>query len=1467
MKNIFTLIVSLGIILFTLISATVGHTNPDSVGAIPLTNDILRSKTAFAVVEEEIAHHLNLSLLSEWDYQKLRGRVLWKIRAPIHFHLREQFGRIVDTVDFSASAGSGSPSQTPPMSRGEKPILHKRAAEIIRDFIAQEQISVIIRSNAPIGMGQTAPIRGLQGEVRYTYELINGACVFVPIRNLAALIKRPFVTEIWPDSKGYLALADSVPQIGADKVHNPPPAGFGITGKGIRVAVVDGGIDSNHPDLRGRVVDTRGVPGGGGSNKGKDAVDHGTHVAGIIAANGPGLTGVAPEVELLDAQADWKQDSFIFGNFTYFQLNQDNYSDTMDAIRWAAKKNRILNSREKADVINLSAGWDFWEYGRDGGDPMSQLIDEVVDSGIVFVVAAGNEALRRATGDIISNLDPINTEEHKFKVDKLGIVKVTLLWDKAVHDLDLSVLEHPSGKMLYNSRTRTSVFNNSLSEQIVFTEKTGNVWYTLQVEAPFGRVQDSQNYEVWVSRGSKFEFPDSAKTVNVPAYSQKAITVGAVDRNDAASFFSSQGPSSPVAINPGLVLKPSLIKPEIVAPGGNIKSTISAGGYDWYPGTSMAAPHVAGIAALILDAVGKNDRGEWNFSPDEVKAAIVRGAERAGNIPNTPDNTYGAGLVRADNIIFSNTVPANGTLHFEIKPRLYDFNYGGYSLNADLYIKAAISWKNKDHNLDLVLSDASGKTLMASNRKTSNFEKIGGGNSQLLPSSEIAYFLEVFNRSQEPVAFTGAATHKIVQTSNLTVLKSVAANTNILTPEENFTLTATVKNQGTGKSPPATLRYYKWDEIAEEWKHIPGKTNPVAALSANATSTKDLTLTAPNTTGKHFYTVCVDAVPREGNLDTNCYESWVTITVQQPTQTPVFVYWADSGTGKIQRANLDGSNIQDIVTGLDDPYSIALDGTARKIYWTDYRRSKIQRANLDGSNMQDIVTRLGFPYGIALDVAAGKVYWTDEGPDKIQRANLDGSNIQDVFIVRGLGNPKSIALDVAAGKMYWTTAWTEKIQRANLNGTNLQDLVTPRLAGLGGPSDIALDVAAGKMYWTNPFNHKIQRANLNGTNIETLVSGGRPYGIALDVAAGKMYWTNWHTDKIQRANLDGSNVEDFVTTGLVSPTGIALGIPTPKVPDLLVTALSTSKSSLAPSENFTLSAIVENQGTGESSATTLRYYTWDAITEEWKQIPDKTNPVAVLSANATSAKDLTLIAPNTTGEHFYTVCVDAVPGEDNPDTNCFESWVTITVQQLVIAEDVNGDGVVDILDLVLVDSHFGETGENGADVNEDGIVNIADLLLVAKVIGNAAGAPSIQPVILNILTAEEVQQWLTAARKLPNWPAYQRGIVVLEQLLAMLIPKETALLPNYPNPFNPETWIPYHLAEAAEVSLAIYAVDGTVVRTLLLGHQAVGIYQDRKRAAYWDGRNTQGEPVASGVYFYTLKAGDFTTTRKMLIRK
>ena len=102
---------------------------------------------------------------------------------------------------------------------------------------------------------------------------------------------------------------------------------------------------------------------------------------------------------------------------------------------------------------------------------------------------------------------------------------------------------------------------------------------------------------------------------------------------------------------------------------------------------------------------------------------------------------------------------------------------------------------------------------------------------------------------------------------------------------------------------------------------------------------------------------------------------------------------------------------------------------------------------------------------------------------------------------------------------------------------------------------------------------------------------------------------------------------------------------------------------------------------------------------------------------------------------------------------------------------------------------------------------------------------------------------------------------------ASVLPAETALLPNYPNPFNPETWIPYQLAEATDVVLTIYDVRGVVVRRLALGHRLAGFYRSRGRAAHWDSRNQLGEKVATGLYFYTLTADEFTTTGKMLIQK
>ena len=213
-----------------------------------------------------------------------------------------------------------------------------------------------------------------------------------------------------------------------------------------------------------------------------------------------------------------------------------------------------------------------------------------------------------------------------------------------------------------------------------------------------------------------------------------------------------------------------------------------------------------------------------------------------------------------------------------------------------------------------------------------------------------------------------------------------------------------------------------------------------------------------------------------------------------------------------------------------------------------------------------------------------------------------------------------------------------------------------------------------------------------------------------------------------------------------------------------------------------------------------------------------------------------------------------------------------------ISEDVNGDGVVDLHDVVFVASHLGQTEQHAADVNGDEVVDIVDLVLVAGMINAVIGGPS--AFRSEVLSVVDVREWLTeAVNATDNYntsvatdPTFQRGVLVLEHLLSALpfhlwIPTETVLLPNYPNPFNPETWIPYHLAESAAVTITICAANGNVVRTLALGHQPAGLYQHRSRAAYWDGRNDLGEPVASGIYLYTLTVGNFTCTRKMLIRK
>ena len=509
------------------------------------------------------------------------------------------------------------------------------------------------------------------------------------------------------------------------------------------------------------------------------------------------------------------------------------------------------------------------------------------------------------------------------------------------------------------------------------------------------------------------------------------------------------------------------------------------------------------------------------------------------------------------------------------------------------------------------------------------------------------------------------------------------------------------------------------------------------------------------------------------------------------------------------------------------------------LYWVDSGTDTIQTADADGSNVQAIVTTgLRTPTDIAVDIDGGKLYWTDSSTDTIQRANLDGSNIEAI-VTTGLGTPTGIAVDPFSKSITYIDSDTDTIQRANLDGSNIKNIVT---TGLRIPTSIALDLAAGKMYWTDSATDKIQRANLDGSNIEDLITTGlsTPTSIAVDFVAGKMYWTDSDTDTIQRANLDGSNIEAIVTTGLRTPTSIAVDPNLGKV-----------------------------------------YWTDSATDRIQRANLDGSNIEAIVTTGLSTPNGIALGIP--------IVSVDLPPGTGSVD--------------------VNGDGEVTVIDLAIVALFYGTQMPGGisipADVNADGTVDLSDLTAVAQAIDAAGNAGTLSIDDVNVVLEAVVEQ-ANAIEAVAEAPAYfgtsqhtrfagiayqnvaaafadakrlatddaQLGkwVPLLKELLHRLtemqeVPDTTALLPNYPNPFNPETWIPYHLSKGAAVTLTIHDVSGSTVRSLTLGHQPAGVYQSKHRAAYWDGRNQHGEPVASGVYFYTLTAGEFTATRKLLIIK
>ena len=443
--------------------------------------------------------------------------------------------------------------------------------------------------------------------------------------------------------------------------------------------------------------------------------------------------------------------------------------------------------------------------------------------------------------------------------------------------------------------------------------------------------------------------------------------------------------------------------------------------------------------------------------------------------------------------------------------------------------------------------------------------------------------------------------------------------------------------------------------------------------------------------------------------------------------------------------------------------------------------------------------------GVAVDTAGGKIYWTVQTGEGAGAINSANLDGTNVETVKETpyNVPLSIAVDSANGKLYWIDS-RDKIRSINLDGTGGQDV----LQNLPEPMDITL--SGGNAYWTEGAG-SIRRVNLTGRKVTIEIASGLGTLGGLAVSGNKVYWTEETGDDagaLYSANLDGTNVETVKETPYNAPLGIAL----------------------------------------DSAANGKLYWI------------DSKGRIRSINRNGGKVQDVVegLISPSTLAIGGANVASDTAPGAKS-DTAAKSKY------------DVNGDGSVDNVDVGLVAAAL-FSGNPPAkpgklDVNGDGTLNIQDLVAVSQNVDNSAAAPTLRAKLTSV-QIDRIQEQIDLLLGMNDRsPGALYALQYLQSLLAAARPEKTQLLANYPNPFNPETWIPYELATDTNVQITIYDAQGVIIRTLSFGHQSAGYYTGRDRAAYWDGRNAFGEQVASGLYFYQFETDTISLMRKMVILK
>ena len=685
-----------------------------------------------------------------------------------------------------------------------------------------------------------------------------------------------------------------------------------------------------------------------------------------------------------------------------------------------------------------------------------------------------------------------------------------------------------------------------------------------------------------------------------------------------------------------------------------------------------------------------------------------------------------------------------------------------------------------------------------------------------------------------------SATAITVKGADLMIFDAPQLSKNTLKSGETLSVNTRVWNRGRIPSPQTTLRYYRsTDETLslDDTEVANDAVPPLSGRSAHPSRRRaDLskTLTAPETPGTYAYIVCVDATPGDTDTLNNCSQGIaITVEAQAPTLIPSA---AKRDTPQIQGPDLVipsarvesptvmiGGGVRLHITLTNQGTHAAPATTIRYYRSLDATISaddtELRAVNVGQLNPGEIIA----PWALLLSPTVSGVYYYGACVDAAASESDTSNNCS--FGIR------VTAAAQGAGQKLLLPIGTIPAQHLEVGG-----------------SPVVLDVSGN-------FVGQVERwtASFRGTGAVAVRLSGPEMTL---VPISKGWWIV--TIEARRGNLVAKqtfpvSVRDADTPAPEGDTLLDLS-PEISIPDANLRAVVRTALGLTADETLTQQKM---HGLTRLSAPTHSITNLAGL-EHAIRLTELDMPENQI-ADITPLRNLTTLTRIVLNDNSITSITSLTGLTRLRHLNLSENRIR-TIHSLA--------NLIGITELQLQQNQIGNIQPLV------GLTRLTKLSLSDNQISNVTPLETLTALTQLELSGNTITDLAPLRRLKEKNPAVAIDIDITEDTqnvqaapAAPLTPAETALLSNYPNPFNPETWIPYQLAEATDVTLTIYDVTGREVRRLALGHRPAGFYRSRGRAAHWDGRNQLGEKVATGLYFYTLTTGEFTATGKMIIQK